>query len=81
MCLLDETIGSYQVAGMTLNSTYSLTYSTMVLYFYRDKRGNVLDRNIEARSFNSYCRGKAIRIKYFECVPNLSYPACEERAG
>jgi hypothetical protein len=40
-------------------------------------------RNIEARSRNHFCRGKAISIKYYECVrvySRLSYPACNAHA-
>jgi hypothetical protein len=40
----------------------------MVLYLYRDKTGNVLNRNIEMHLLNSYCCGKAIIITYSECV-------------
>ena len=32
------------------------------------KPRNVLWRNNETRSHNHYCRGKAVRIKYYECV-------------
>ena len=45
-----------------------------------------VQRNIEARSFNHFCSGKAIRITYFECVcvcvcvNSISYPACNAHA-
>ena len=38
------------------------------------------ERNIEARSCNYYCQGKAICITYSECVCSLSYPACNAHA-
>jgi hypothetical protein len=34
-------------------------------------------RNIEARSRNHCCNGKAISITYCVCVCSLSYPACK----
>ena len=37
-------------------------------------------RNNEVLSRNSFCRGKALTITYFECVCSRSYPACKERA-
>jgi hypothetical protein len=37
-------------------------------------------RNIEARSRNHCCCGKAISITYCECVCSLSYPAYKEHA-
>ena len=39
-----------------------------------------IQRSTEARSRNNYCRGRAIHIKYFECVSILSRPACEALA-
>jgi hypothetical protein len=36
-----------------------------------------VQRNIEARSRNHCCRGKAISITYSVSVCSLSYPACK----
>jgi hypothetical protein len=38
-------------------------------------------RNIEKRSLNHCCRGRAISITYFERVCNLNYPACKAHAS
>jgi len=45
-----------------------------------NRTGNVY--NIEARSRNHFCCGKAISITYSECVCvcSLNYPACKARA-
>jgi hypothetical protein len=37
-------------------------------------------RNIEARSRNHCCRGKAISVTHSECVCSLIYPACKAHA-
>jgi len=38
-------------------------------------------RNIEARSYNHCCRGRAIRMKIFwERFCSLRYPACNDHA-
>ena len=36
--------------------------------------------NIEARSYNDCCCGKAINITYSECVYSLRYTACNAHA-
>jgi len=44
------------------------TVSNTGVYILSNKAGNVRKRNDEERSRNHYCRGKAIRITYSECV-------------
>jgi hypothetical protein len=47
-----------------------------------DNTGNVCmyKYNFEVRSYNNFCRAKALSVMYSECVCGLSYPACSEHA-
>jgi hypothetical protein len=45
-----------------------------------NKTGSILKRNIEARSWNHCCSGKAINITYSDCVCSLRYLASNAHA-
>ena len=40
-----------------------------------NKTGNVLQRDIEARSHIYFCSGRVTTVRYSECVCSLIYPA------
>jgi len=66
ICHLLALLGAHHILHVS-RIRVNITYSTIV-YFYHDKGSNVLYRNTEASSLDSYCRGKAISITYSECV-------------
>jgi hypothetical protein len=48
----------------------------LVARLLKNKTGNVVQRNIEARSRNHCCNGKAMSITQPECICSLRYSAC-----
>jgi len=71
-------LGAWRCKVMHLHHLGVLTFNNFLHHTW-NKTGNVL--NIEARSSNHCCCGKAISITYSElCVCSLSYPTCKAHA-
>jgi hypothetical protein len=63
--------------GQNVTTVTSSRCPTQHTYRELNKTGKCTHkRNIEVRSCNNCCRGKAISITYSECVCSFSYPAC-----
>jgi len=65
---------------VTLSSTNELLHKFVTGISINRDRQRRYKRNIEARSRNHCCLGKAINMTYSECVSSLRYPACRAHA-